>query len=60
MMRSDAGLNANQARSHIGQTGLDLAARRLLAQHNAAALIQADDVERVLADIDTDLSIQRD
>jgi hypothetical protein len=28
--------------------------RPLLAQHNAAALIQTDDVERGLADIDTD------
>src|SRR5215467_1911091 len=54
MMRSDASLHADQTRWHIGQTRLDLAARPLLAQHNAAALIQTDDMERVLADIDTD------
>src|SRR6516165_8272448 len=54
MMRTDASLHANQTRWHIGQTGLYLATRPLLAQHNAAAHIQTDDVARVLADIDTD------
>jgi hypothetical protein len=31
-----------------------LAARPLLAQYNGAAIIEADDVERVLTDIDAD------
>src|SRR6478736_9101466 len=54
MMRSDASLHANETRWHIGQEHLYLAARPLLAQHNAAAHIQTDDVEPVLADVDTD------
>src|SRR5260221_59700 len=36
-----------------GKAGLDLATRPLLTQHNRATLIVAHDVERVLADIDT-------
>jgi hypothetical protein len=32
----------------------NLATRPLLSQHNGAASIQADDVERILPDIDTD------
>jgi hypothetical protein len=43
-----------KTRWHIGQARLYLAARPLLAQHNTAALIQTDDVERGLADIVTD------
>src|SRR5262249_30810588 len=54
MMRADAGLHADQARRHIGKACLDLAARPLLPQHNRAAIIEADYVERVLADIDAD------
>jgi hypothetical protein len=33
---------------------LNLTTRPLLSQHDSAALIPANDVERVLADIDTD------
>ena len=54
MMRADAGLHADQARRQVGKSGLHLAARPLLAQHDGATLIVADDVERVLADIDAD------
>src|SRR5712672_4107766 len=53
MMRADAGFHADQARRHIGKAGLDLATRPFLTQHNRATLIVAHDVERVLADIDT-------
>jgi hypothetical protein len=54
MMRADAGLHADQARWQVGKSRLDLATRPLLPQHDATALILANDVERVLADIDAD------
>src|SRR5258706_1371681 len=53
MMRADAGFHPDQAWRHIGKTALDLATRPFLTQHNRATLIVAHDVERVLADIDT-------
>src|ERR1700757_4854685 len=53
VMRTDAGLHADQARRHIGEP-FNLATRPLLTQHDCTAAIEADDVERVLADIDTD------
>ena len=54
MMRTDTGLHADQAGRHVGKPRLDLTARPLLAQHDRAALVEADDVERVLADVDAD------
>jgi len=42
MMRPNTGLHADQAWRHISKPGFDLAAQPLLAQHNCAALIQAD------------------
>jgi hypothetical protein len=54
MMGPDACLHANQTRRQIGESGLHLATRPLLPQHDGAALILANDVERVLADIDAD------
>ena len=54
MMRADAGLHADQARRHVGKACFHLATRPLLTQHNCTALIEADDMERVLADIDAD------
>src|ERR1700745_1165188 len=56
VMRTDAGLHADQARRHIGEPCFNLATRPLLTQHDCTAAIEADDVERVLADIDTDYS----
>src|SRR6476620_11722 len=53
MMRADAGFHADQARRHIGKAAPDLATRPFLTQHNGTTLIVAHDVERVLADIDT-------
>jgi hypothetical protein len=52
VMGSDAGLHADQTRRHVGQPSSDLAACPSLAYDDRAALIQADDVKRILADID--------
>src|SRR6266436_6245813 len=54
MMGTDTGLHADQAGRHVGKLSFHLAARPLLPQHDCATPIEADDVERVLADIDTD------
>lgn len=54
VMRTNAGFHANQARRHVGQPRLNLAARPLLAQHDGAAIIQPYKVKRVFADIDAD------
>jgi hypothetical protein len=52
MVRTNAGLHANQARWHVGEPSLNLPARELLVQDNGATDIQADQVEAVLADVD--------
>ena len=54
MVRANAGLHPDQARQEVGKSGFNLTTRPLLSQHDSAALILANDVERVLADIDTD------
>jgi hypothetical protein len=54
MMCADAGLHADRARRQIGQPGLHLPTRPPLPHHDATALILANNMERVLADIDTD------
>jgi len=54
MMRPNAGFHTDQARWEVGQSRLDLTARPLLPQHDRTTLVMADDVERVLADIDAD------
>jgi len=54
MVRADAGFHANQTSRHIREPCFHLAARPLLPQHNCTALIETNDVERVLADIDAD------
>ena len=54
VMRADASLHANQARLQISEPRFDLAARPLLPQHDAAPPILANEVERILADIDPD------
>ena len=56
VMRADTGFHADQARRHIGKPSLYLPPRPLLPQHDRATAIETDDVERVLADIDTDHS----
>src|SRR5258705_767271 len=52
MVGSDTGLHADQADRQVGETNLDLAARQLLAQDDGAALVEANEMEDVLADID--------
>ena len=54
MMRTDAGLHADQARRHVGEPCFHLATRPFLPQRDCAALIETYDVERVLADIDAE------
>jgi hypothetical protein len=54
VMRTDTGPHANQVRQQIGESCFDLISRPLLTQHDGAVPIQADDVERVLADINAD------
>src|SRR5580698_512768 len=51
-MCADAGFHADQARRDIGEPRFHLATRPLLPQHDGAARIVADYVERVFADID--------
>jgi hypothetical protein len=51
---ADAGLHPDPTRRQIGEPGLHLATRPLLPEHDGTALILANDVERVLADIDAD------
>jgi hypothetical protein len=55
MMRAYAGLHPDQTRRHIREPYLHLIARPFLTQHNCAAIVQADNVERVLTDIDARL-----
>ena len=54
VMRTDAGLHADQARRHIGEPRFDLATRPLLTQRDCTAFIKTNDMEPVLADIDAD------
>ena len=54
MMRPGAGLHADQARRQVGKPRFHLATRPLLAQHQGSTPILANDVERILADIDAD------
>src|SRR3977135_2056049 len=53
-MCADASFHADQARRYIGEPRFHLATRPLLPQHDGAARIVAEDVERRLADIDAD------
>jgi hypothetical protein len=52
VMGSDAGLHADQARRQVRESSSNLAARPSLAHDDGTTLIQADDVKRILADID--------
>src|SRR5215470_12576156 len=51
-MGTDAGFHPDQARWYVGKPRLQLPARPLLPQHDRAVLILANDVERVLTDVD--------
>jgi hypothetical protein len=48
VMCTNAGFHADQAPRRCGEPRFDLAARSLLPQHDRAALIEANDVERFL------------
>jgi hypothetical protein len=52
VMGADAGLHADQAGRHVGQANLDLGPRQALAQRDGATLVEAEQMEGVLADID--------
>ena len=54
VMRPDARLHADEATRHVGEPSVDLVARQLLAQNDRAHFVEADEVERVLADVDAD------
>jgi hypothetical protein len=53
VMGADAKPSCRSGRAPIGQSASHLARRRPLSQHDCATSIQANDVERVLPDIDT-------
>ncbi len=54
MMRPDAGLHSDEARRDGGKSCLKLPARPLLTQHDRAAMVETDNMKRVLPDIDAD------
>ena len=51
---ADTSLHPDEARRQVGKPHLNLTTRPFLAQDDRATAIVADDVERVLADIDAD------
>jgi hypothetical protein len=52
MMRARTGLHPDQTARNVGQAPIELPSRRLQLQYDVAALIEADQMEDVLADID--------
>jgi hypothetical protein len=52
VMRTNACLHADQTRRNIREPRLHLGSRPLLPQHDCAAFIETNDVERVLPDVD--------
>jgi hypothetical protein len=54
MMGANAGLHPDKAARQIGKAVLKLAARKLCLQDDGAALVEADQVKDILADIDAD------
>jgi hypothetical protein len=53
-MGADTGFHADQARRQIGEPSFHLPARPFLPQYDRTTSIVANDVKRVLADIDAD------
>ena len=53
-MGADADLHADQTRLQVRKACFDPASDHFWTQHNGAALIEANDVKRVLANIDAD------
>src|SRR5260370_857998 len=54
VMGARARLHADQATRNIGETAFELTARYLLLQNDGTPLVEANKVEGVLADVDTD------
>src|SRR6266545_2817267 len=54
VMRARAGLHADQAARNIGETAFELTTRYLLLQDDYTPLIEANEVEGVLAEVDPD------
>ena len=51
---TNTGLHADEAGWQVGEPCFELSARQLMAQHDGTALAEADEVEGVLADVDTE------
>jgi hypothetical protein len=54
MVRPGTGLHADQTARNVHEPPLELRPRDLQLQYNRPALVEADQVEGVLADIDAD------
>src|SRR6266566_4475332 len=54
VMGTRTGLHADQAARNIGQTAFELTTGYLLLQDDCTPLVEADEVERVLAEVDPD------
>jgi hypothetical protein len=54
MVRANAGFHSDQAWRHIHKSGLNLTTRPFLPQNDRAPLVEANNMKRVLADIDAD------
>jgi len=55
-MRAAASFQSDKAARHIGKPAFELAARYFGPQHDGAALVETDQVERVLTDVDADVA----
>ncbi len=55
IMCAGTGLHPDQTARHVGQVPIELPWRSLQLQYDMAVLIEADQMENVLADIDADL-----
>lgn len=53
-MRPDARVHTNKTTRKVGKSHLNLTTRRFLPKHNSAALIKADYMETILANVDAD------
>src|SRR6516225_11587788 len=53
-MGADTSFHADQAGREVGKPGIELAAGEFLAQNDGAALVEADEVKGVLADVDAE------
>jgi hypothetical protein len=54
VMRAATGFHADQAARNVGKPALKLSARALQLQNDRPALIEADKMETILAEIDAD------